>query len=132
MESRRERPGFFIKIAILALLGVLLVIGILDTVSIVRARSRLNDAADSAAVAAVAAYASGHQVSAACDAAKTAIHAVEPDMGLGDHFCKVDTVAGTVQIKLRSLPGTILVGHVPLLRRLAVTNAKASADLGTP
>ena len=130
MESIRERPGFYIKIAVAVLVGIVLVLCALDTVSILRERSRLTATANDAAVAASATYSVGHDTASACNAAASSVHAAESDVVPGDHFCKIDSTTGTVQIKLHEDAGTILVGRIPYVRRVTVVNARSSSTAG--
>ena len=131
VESRAEGRGFIIKIAVAALLGIVLVICVLDAISVVRERSELSATAKEAANAAAASYVIGHDVATACNAAASSVHAALSDVVPGDHFCKIDSATDTVQIKLHGNAGTILVGRIPYVRRITVVNARSSSTGAT-
>jgi Flp pilus assembly protein TadG len=130
VEPLSDRPWFVVKIVVLALLVIILIPSAIDGISIFRAKSHLTHIAQDASAAAATAYATNHDATAACTAAAGSIHTAAPDVVPGDHSCKVDTAAGTVLIKLHSDAGTILIGHIPYVRRITVISARGTSNLG--
>jgi uncharacterized membrane protein len=133
MNGRRivDERGLIGKMAVVSLVVIaLLGVGAFDTISIVRTRLSLADAADAAATEGAANFADHANVSEACAAAAEIVAHADRRFHVARGGCRVDPVTRKVTLILRTRASTILVGRIGPLSRFA--RIVEQATIGPP
>jgi hypothetical protein len=113
-----------ITLCVLAVLAV----AALDTVSILVARYRTEDAADHAAEETAFAYKQSHDLRGACETALQTVEASDSSAKIPRGGCVVDPQSGDVTITVRETASTIVAKRIDALEKYTKAEATSTAS----
>ncbi len=126
-----DESGLIGKIMVVWLLiGVLIIVALIDTGSIMLTRFRMSDAAVTAAQTAVVSFESTRDQEVACEAARRSIEADEAGAELGKGFCRVDETSGRVTITIRRDAWAVLASRLSFTKDQTAVEVKEFAEPG--
>jgi Flp pilus assembly protein TadG len=118
--SVRDDAGLIGKIAVAWLLILaIVVVGGIDTVSIVITRFHAADVAGNAASDAAANYRLNHSVRDACAAAAAVVQTADPKITIAAHGCTIDKTTGNATVVVRKDASTLIAGRLSVTKKYA-------------